>query len=453
MKKLPVLKRTKIMTWMVITDLLIYLSLCVISFSTYIDKPKRQSSTSNIPANNSLLNAAVRAFLPIPAFEIRKSGYTEVDELVLMATGIVDPNCLVPAQTNTPDSLAPPTSTGTAESVPSIPQAPLLIIYRSLEQKLDNLKQRKLNQAVLAEVKASLNRVRHIHMSATTVPTILQFPPALVAYQLTLIDSAIFRNIQPSALLQHTPKTPHPAIVASTDFFNYLTRIIEHSILLQQEASGRAQHINYWIKVATKCHDLKNFQTLKAIISALGTPPIQRLKRSWAFVPKKSMTRLECLSELMSEHSNYERYRERLGASSWTTKEDHQPIVFREPVVPFLGIFLHDMTYLMALKANNAKDDPRVTDLLNLFADYHKHPPYSSTLSPVCLKDLHKNHKRRKLSYAFITNASPLKKAQNEDDPADLSVEMQQCLATQYLASVFVFPILPAELFPNALYS
>ncbi|KAI8139548.1 ras guanine nucleotide exchange factor domain-containing protein [Fennellomyces sp. T-0311] len=346
---------------------------------------RRPSNTSIAQPASPLVNpiSAVKTFLSssLPERQSRE------DDVVFMASGAVDPACLVRAQCD-----------HTSSNVPSIPQAPLHIIYKSLQQKLENLERHNLHSA---DVKQALTRVRQIHMSATTVTTMLHFPPMLVAYQLTLIDSAIFRNIQPSDLLQHnSPKSPQPAIVASTDFFNYLTRMIEHAILTPSEASGRAAQINFWIKVAIKCHDLKNFQTLKAIISALGTPPVQRLKRSWAFVPKKSMARLDVVTEIMTEHDNYGRYRERMNRIIQQT--------FREPVVPFLGVFMHDVTYLSA--ACNAD---KLDDLLTLFTNLHKHPPYSSALPPFCVKDL--NKKPRKSSFA------------NE------SLEVQQCLVTQYL--------------------
>ncbi|ORY97240.1 ras guanine nucleotide exchange factor domain-containing protein [Syncephalastrum racemosum] len=390
------------------------------------DAEEERNQTSKPIAPSSPLNplSAFRTFLS-PA-NLQSAAPSPEDDLVLMATGTIDPQCLVTAHTH--DSLAQPRA---AENVPKIPQAPLLMIYTSLQQKLADLEDRRKRQphkskadtramatmmTAEAEVKASLNKVRGIHMSATTVPTILQFPPVLIAYQLTLIDSAIFRHIHPTALTQHSPKSPHPAIVASTDFFNYLTRVIEHSILLQQEASARAQHINHWVKVAYKCHELRNFQTLKAIVAALGTPPVQRLKRSWAFVPKKAMGRLESMTELMSERSNYARYREKLLSLS----QRDETIIMREPIVPYLGLFMHDATYI----GSTAYGHPRMADLLTLLGNLQKHPPYSAILPPFCLKDLNKN-KKRKLSLTPGTS--------EKSGGAELSVEMQQCLVTQYL--------------------
>ena len=381
------------------------------------------------------------------------------DDIFLIANGTINPNILVTVQTSNSDNSLSMTSNN---YLPMIPQAPLVTAYQSLQKKLEELEK---TDDQYNDIKLQLNRVRNIHMSATTVPTILQFQPVLIAYQLTLIESNIFRNIPLDAILSHSPKTPHRSIVASTDFFNYLTRLIEHAILLQQDASGRAQHVNHWIKVAGKCHELKNYQTLKAVISALGTPPIQRLKKSWSFIPKKSMTLLDYLSDIMSEASNYGKYRAILGLSQETLMEEtvNKPISTRknsmsEPMVPFLGIFIHDMTYLIAAlskkKLNNhnsqwqpqgeqvtcvdeLRDDARVAELLKLFRNFQKSPPYSPDMSAVCVKDLNKNRKR-KLSHALSKSAikkTPAYFSNQHDNEtgSELSIEMQQCLVTQYL--------------------
>jgi hypothetical protein len=489
----------------------------------------RRSSTSNLSSTSapssplsSVSNPlnAVKSFLSLPgsmaSHTTNRTGMysivvdsdgiaTSGDAIFLLANSTIDPHVLITVQTSNSDSLSTPTGFNSSY-LPMIPQAPLVTVYQSLQKQLEEAlelkKQRQdvvyANQQVL-DIQSSLNQVRNIHMSATTVPTILQFQPVLIAYQLTLIDSTIFRNIPIDAILSHAPKTPHPSIVASTDFFNYLTRLIEHAILLQQDASGRAQHINHWIKVAGKCHELKNYQTLKAVISALGTPPIQRLKRSWQFIPKKSMNLLEDLSDLMSEASNYGKYRQRLGlsqssiedevknrgdnddnastatitATTTTTttttattttfmtmkKSSTRKNSFSEPTVPFLGIFIHDMTYLVAVLSKKKqqqhnsdwtissstassdvmKQDSRVSELLRLFKNLQRSPPYSPNLSASCVKDLTKNRKR-KLSHALArTTAMKRVPAYYQDDDGELSIEMQQCLVTQYLVSIFFF--------------
>lgn len=309
---------------------------------------------------------------------------------------------------------------------------------RGEEQQFNcQMTENEINEAIskytpyIAEAKHTLNRVRTLYMSAATIPSILHFSPGLVAYQMTRIESAIFLAIPPLALLSHTAKSPHPRIVASTDFFNYITRLIEHSILLPQEASVRAQHINHWIKIASKCQDLNNYQTLKAIVSALGTPPAQRLKRTWAYIPKKSMARLESMNDLMSESNNYGKYREHMGIVSTSVLNGKSVTLiqsehYKRPTVPFLGTFIHDMTYLLAAvgqqqqKSENAfvpvrtssrqqqfgiqqqqHQDPRINKLLELLQKFQSTPTY----------DRRPN----------ATNAKMIQKSQNQSTRPSLS--------------------------------
>ncbi|KAI8386871.1 ras guanine nucleotide exchange factor domain-containing protein [Blakeslea trispora] len=412
-----------------------------------------------------------------------RSNSCSIDEAV--PDGEVDPNHLVPAQTNSNDSL-PNATTTKIDNVPNIPVPPLLTSHRMLQSKLDELessiKEFRLQRTQIgiqdtqkiydldaaiakytpyvAEAKHTLNRVRTLYMSAATIPSILHFQPVLVAYQLTRIESTIFMAIPSHALLTHSPKSPHPRIVASSDFFNYITRWIEHSILLPQEASVRSQHINHWIKIAWKCQELNNYQTLKAIVSALGTPPVQRLKRTWAYIPRKSLARLEAMNELMSETNNYGRYREHMGIVSTAvlngkSVDSIQSEHLKKPTVPFLGTFIHDMTYLLAAVNQEQKEkDPRILKLLAILSKFQSTPNYDRKPASHILKksqsqarpSLSQAIHRSKSSFGRLGGAigfggnnadssstNDASSTNFNDTTDDLNAEEQQSLVTQYI--------------------
>ncbi|KAG2180546.1 hypothetical protein INT44_003550 [Umbelopsis vinacea] len=450
----------------------------------------REKPTSR-PLSSSVPSHGIRP----KTMDLSSSEDSGMSTIRIVAEGHVDPTDLVPAQTNPGDSLAPPTSFGGQPSdyVPNIPVPPLLTTYRNIQQKLtkvegklNNLKTRKqqmlknesftwsqssdededmliypteesINDAIFeytsltAETKDTLNKVRTLYMSAATVPTITQFPPHLIAYQLTLIESAIFAEIPPEALLYHSARTPHARIVSSTDFFNYTTRAIEHSILLQQEAAHRAEHIHLWVKIAGKCLALNNYQTLKAIISALGTPPVQRLKRTWACIPKKSLSKLETLGQLMSESNNYENYREHMGMIN-TSGEDNRsstisikPVHILKPTVPFLGTFIHDMTYLLAAtkSLNEPIDDPRIQGILLIMQQFQSGPKYPE-MPPSAYIKLSQKHSFRPTSITNALHRSSSSKTRIsstmffsnggiDEYEVDKEVEVQQQIITQYL--------------------
>lgn len=381
--------------------------------------------------------------------------YTEFSKkestLHIVAEGEIDPDYLVPAQTNAGDSLAPSSSTMNNDHIPLIPAPPLLTTHRLLQAKLDDIEEKIKDcrhrkqllsqgtqldtmteqgldqmisqyQGLMADLKMNLNNVRTLYMNAATIPTVLQFGAHVIAYQITLIEAAIFDAIPPLALLEHSSKHPHPRIVASTDFFNYITRCIEHAILLPQEASIRAQLIHYWIKVASRCFDVNNYQTLKAIISALNTPPVQRLKRTWAYTPKKSLAKLDALNELMSEANNYGQYREHMGMVSTTVVNGKSVQMIREehyskPTVPFLGTFILDITYLLAAfkSSPNAahmapENEPRIHEVLQTVSRFQTGPRYTPTLPTSFLKSSQKHHFRPAISNALHRGASRIQR-------------------------------------------
>ncbi|KAK9719634.1 hypothetical protein K7432_004632 [Basidiobolus ranarum] len=348
----------------------------------------------------------------------------------IVPEGCVDPSVLV---------LPPLEENGASEYAPHIPKSPLITSFGTLSEKLQNANDMMIEMgtsnkgaeeysddnaeaaqrlcSTISTTQATLGQVNSLMQLAATTNSITSFSPYLVAYQLTLIESALFQRIPAEALLTHSPRTPHPSIVASTDFFNYLTRIIEVSILSSPEASHRAQTLNYWAKIATRLYELNNFQTLKAVLSATGTPPIQRLKRTWACIPKKTLTRLETLSDLMSEKDNYGRYRETMINGNTLKKqgiENRLIVPVTKPTVPFLGVFIMDITYLLAAVKKSGSvtspispastptssfpsylhpdhkislvEDPRVQELLRVLRCYLAGPKYPTTPLPGYLK-------------------------------------------------------------------
>ncbi|KAI8085792.1 ras guanine nucleotide exchange factor domain-containing protein [Gilbertella persicaria] len=386
-----------------------------------------------LPPNN-ISSPQVRA--RSQSWVVPSDSLTNNDEIDVLSETVVDPGNLVPAQTNTGDSLALPTTSQVNSYVPNIPAPPLLATHRRLQQRLNELeadleKFRPLDILVRSErlhkissTRETLEKVRSLYMSAMTIPSILQFPPHLIAYQLTLTESSLFRAIPLEALLSHSARTPHKKIVASTDFFNFVTRTIEHSILLPQEASKRAEIINRWIKIAAKLLALNNYQTLKAIVSALGTPPVQRLRRTWECIPKKRVTRLDLLNNLMSETDNYCRYREHMGLEKRR--------LWSKPVVPFLGVFIHDITYLSCASKGRAQDVLSVVQLFQRAPEYPQTPPASYMASkkhlfrPMISEALHfgSSKKNNKVTTAVLMG---------EDQREDIEIELEQQLIVQYL--------------------
>ncbi|XP_069911099.1 ral guanine nucleotide dissociation stimulator-like 1 isoform X2 [Oryctolagus cuniculus] len=148
------------------------------------------------------------------------------------------------------------------------------------------------------------------------------FSEDLVAEQLTYMDAQLFKKVVPHHCLgcvwsqrdRKGNKHLAPTIRATICQFNALTRCVVSTVLGGRElkTQQRARAIEKWIGVAHECRLLKNFSSLRAIVSALQSNSVYRLKKTWAAVPKDRVLMLEELSDIFSDHNNHLTSRELL---------------------------------------------------------------------------------------------------------------------------------------------
>uniref|UniRef100_A0A8C7IWC9 Ral guanine nucleotide dissociation stimulator-like 1 n=1 Tax=Oncorhynchus kisutch TaxID=8019 RepID=A0A8C7IWC9_ONCKI len=202
----------------------------------------------------------------------------------------------------------------------------------------------------------------------------LSFDADLVADQLTYMDALLFKKVIPHHCLgsiwsqrdKKQNKHSAPTIRATITQFNAVAACVVSTILHRQQIRPllRARVIKRWIDIAQECRVLKNFSSLRAIVSALQSNPLYRLKRAWSWVPKDSMSTFEELSDVFSHHNNYLTSRELLmreGTSKFANLEgcakEHQKRTHRrlqlqkemgamQGTIPYLGTFLTDLTML-----------------------------------------------------------------------------------------------------------
>ena len=80
-------------------------------------------------------------------------------------------------------------------------------------------------------------------------------------------------------------------------------------------------------------YQLNNFSSLMACLGGLNNAAILRLKHTKSSVPKRTIEMLDNLMAIMSPEKSYSVYR--------NTLKQVQP-----PVVPYIGVFLSDLTML-----------------------------------------------------------------------------------------------------------
>ncbi|XP_018785353.1 PREDICTED: ral guanine nucleotide dissociation stimulator-like 1 isoform X2 [Bactrocera latifrons] len=188
------------------------------------------------------------------------------------------------------------------------------------------------------------------------------------AEQLTRMDSELFKRLIPHQCLGATwarrDKSGSETVVATINQFNAVLFRVISSILIEPrlKPQERALNIATWIDIAQELRLLKNFSSLKAIISGLQSNPIYRLSKIWAVLPKEKMEIFNELARIFSEDNNAWAQREvlmREGTAKFAdTVGEHdrhlQKIIQKQSTqtshgtIPYLGTFLTDLTMIHA---------------------------------------------------------------------------------------------------------
>ncbi|CAB4380587.1 unnamed protein product [Rhizophagus irregularis] len=175
----------------------------------------------------------------------------------------------------------------------------------------------------------------------------LDIDPLEISRQLTLIECKLYNKIQPVECLDKAwSKEEGGDIAANIKAMivnsNQITGWVAESVLNQSEVKKRCLYIKHFVAVADKCRALNNFNSLTAIISGLNSAPIHRLKRTWEMVNTKTIQTLEALNKIMNSTKNFAEYRETLHTVN-------------PPCVPFLGVYLTDLTFIEDGNPNTLK--------------------------------------------------------------------------------------------------
>ncbi|OCT67109.1 hypothetical protein XELAEV_18038391mg [Xenopus laevis] len=163
-------------------------------------------------------------------------------------------------------------------------------------------------------------------------PDFLSFRQDMLAEQFTVMDAELFKKVVPYHCLgciwsQRDKKGKEhlaPTIRATVSQFNSVTNCVISSCLCDRslKPQQRAKVIERWIEVARECRILKNFSSLRAILSALQCNAVHRLKKTWDEVSRECYRIFMELSEIFSDENNHSLSRELLikeGTSKFAT--------------------------------------------------------------------------------------------------------------------------------------
>ncbi|KAK4292309.1 hypothetical protein Pmani_034906 [Petrolisthes manimaculis] len=200
----------------------------------------------------------------------------------------------------------------------------------------------------------------------------LDIPDATFAQQLTRMDTVLFKGVMSHQCLgsvwsrrDRGRGDTAATVTATVDQFNAVSFRVQSTILVDTELkpSQRARLIVKWIDIAQELRMLKNFSSLKAIISGLQSNPIYRLKKTWGAVIKDKAELYEELARIFSEENNQLNQRELLmkegtakHAQAAHANDRHlhkaleklaiNPLSHSYGTIPYLGTFLTDLTMI-----------------------------------------------------------------------------------------------------------
>ncbi|ORX58876.1 ras GEF [Hesseltinella vesiculosa] len=170
---------------------------------------------------------------------------------------------------------------------------------------------------------------------------LLDLDPLEVARQMTIMDFKLYSAIRPVECLNKawSREDDEPGssvainIRASIEYCNQVTSWVSDAILSQHEVKKRVTLIKFWVQVAERCRQLNNFNTCMAILSAFDNSAVGRLKRTWELVGTRTTQVLSTIRKLMGANRNFTEYRAIIHS-------------INPPCIPFLGIYLQDLTFI-----------------------------------------------------------------------------------------------------------
>ncbi|KAJ3046093.1 hypothetical protein HDV00_003843 [Rhizophlyctis rosea] len=164
----------------------------------------------------------------------------------------------------------------------------------------------------------------------------LDVDPLEIARQLTIMESRVFLRISPGELVgqEWTKKDSRISgnVRAMMGLSTRITGWVACMIVSEVDVRRRYNLLKHFIKIGDKLLALHNYNTLMAIMSALNSSTISRLKRTWELISGKQKVLLETLRNATDHSRNYADYRAKLRR-------------VQSPCLPFLGLYLTDLTF------------------------------------------------------------------------------------------------------------
>eukprot|EP00009_Paramoeba_aestuarina_P016416 CAMPEP_0201526846 /NCGR_PEP_ID=MMETSP0161_2-20130828/33163_1 /ASSEMBLY_ACC=CAM_ASM_000251 /TAXON_ID=180227 /ORGANISM="Neoparamoeba aestuarina, Strain SoJaBio B1-5/56/2" /LENGTH=263 /DNA_ID=CAMNT_0047927407 /DNA_START=162 /DNA_END=953 /DNA_ORIENTATION=- len=198
-------------------------------------------------------------------------------------------------------------------------------------------------------------------------PTLFQFSVPALASGITFVMFRVFKSIEPmefhDGFQGEKRKTHSPRIHFLSLLFNRLNSLCVHEILTCEEEEKRLGAVEKCIDLAYTLKKMNNLEGMAAVMSALNSAPISRLRSLFAKLKQKTSKRFKTM-ELTMTHNMY-----------WDLFKTCKP-----PLIPWIAPKLRELRYLYDTQSGHKQWDLRLDmkAVGNSINDYlqHKNTPY-----------------------------------------------------------------------------
>uniref|UniRef100_A0A7S4PFG4 Ras-GEF domain-containing protein n=1 Tax=Paramoeba aestuarina TaxID=180227 RepID=A0A7S4PFG4_9EUKA len=206
-------------------------------------------------------------------------------------------------------------------------------LHKKFEKKIQETEKQKAVQQVLY-VKPSLE---HSYFKTLGEKGWHGIDVKVFAEQMTLLESKIYCAILPKECMSWNKKdkeTLAPNISAMIKQFNLFSNWVSCALVTQATLEGRVSTLKKFIDLMEALQALNNFNGMMEVLSGVNSSSVRRMKKTFSSLDAEYTKKFDKIEFLLSHKLSYKEYRHHL----------HN---INPPCVPYMGVYLTDLTFLM----------------------------------------------------------------------------------------------------------